>query len=218
MTKFAVVLSGCGNQDGAEIHESVCTLLSLDLAGVKYECFAPDIEQDIVKNFITKEKMPENRNVLTESARIARGNIKDLAQFSAQDFDGIIFPGGMGAALNLSDFAQKGKIAQVNPQVRNAIEEAYRHNIVIAAECIAPTLLALVLGKYGIKITIGDDENLAKTLEELGVKHQKTKPTEACVDKEHKIVTTACYMFDIGIKDVFLSTQNLVKECLNLLK
>ena len=71
--KVAVILSGCGVYDGSEIYESVITLLRLDQRGAKVQCFAPNIEQMHVINHLTGEEMPEKRNVLVESARLARG-------------------------------------------------------------------------------------------------------------------------------------------------
>ena len=41
------------------------------------------------------------RNVLVESARIARGNISPLSTLSATSYDAVVFPGGFGAAKNL---------------------------------------------------------------------------------------------------------------------
>ena len=105
MKKFAVVLSGSGVFDGAEIHEATLTLFSIMKNGASYEIFAPDIPQHHVINHITGDEMNETRNVLVESARIARGAIKDITDYNAEDFDGLIFPGGFGVAKNLSTVA-----------------------------------------------------------------------------------------------------------------
>ena len=78
--RVAVILSGCGAYDGAEIHESVLTLLRLDQRGAQVQCFAPNIAQHHVVNHLTGEEMPETRNVLVESARIARGAIEDIRE------------------------------------------------------------------------------------------------------------------------------------------
>lgn len=61
--KVAVILSGCGVYDGAEIHESVITLLRLSQRGAEAQCFAPNIAQHHVVNHLTGEEMPESRNV-----------------------------------------------------------------------------------------------------------------------------------------------------------
>lgn len=161
--KFAIVLSGCGVFDGSEIHEAVCTMLAVDQSGCTYQCFAPNTWQARTIDHFTGHAVAiagdeDNRNVLAESARIARGEIKDLAEFKAKDYDAVIFPGGFGAALNLSDFAVNGAECDVNVEVRRAIEESYREGIVIGAMCIAPTVIARVLGKHGITITVGNDK------------------------------------------------------------
>ena len=122
--KIAVILSGCGVYDGAEIHESVITLLRLDQRGAQVECFAPDVAQLHVINHLPGEEMPESRNVLVESARIARGAVKDIGQANAADFDALIVPGGFGAAKNLSNFAVEGAGCSINPQVL-ALAEAF---------------------------------------------------------------------------------------------
>ena len=157
--KIAVVLSGCGVYDGAEIHEATLSLFAISKMGCEYEIFAPDIKQHHVINHLTGEEMSETRNVLVESARIARGSIKSLNEFNADNFDGLLFPGGFGAAKNLSDWAFKGPDGDVIPEIREAITYAVEKNKVIGALCISPVLLAKVL--EGVNLTIGSDEATA---------------------------------------------------------
>ena len=135
-----LVLSGCGVYDGAEIHESTLTMLAIARKGASYQCFAPDIKQAHVINHLNGEEMPEIRNVLVEAARIARGNIKPLTEYNANDFDAIIFPGGFGAAKNLCTFAFDGVECVVIPQVENAIRETVAAEKPIGAFCISPVL------------------------------------------------------------------------------
>ena len=220
--KFAIVLSGCGVFDGSEIHEAVFTMLAVDQSGCTYQCFAPNTWQARTIDHFTGHAVAiagdeDNRNVLAESARIARGEIKDLAEFKAKDYDAVIFPGGFGAALNLSDFAVNGAECDVNVEVRRAIEESYREGIVIGAMCIAPTVIARVLGKHGITITVGNDKKVAAGLAKMGARHQDCAATEVCVDSEHKIVTTPCYMLANSLKDICTGTRNLVDEMLELI-
>lgn len=219
---FAVVLSGCGVFDGSEIHEAVLTMLALDEAGCDYCCFAPDTWQARTINHFTGHASAiagdeDNRNVLVESARIARGEIKNLNEFRAQDFCGVVFPGGFGAALNLSDFAINGADCDINKEVRRVIEESYKEGIIIGAMCIAPTVIARVLGKEHIKVTIGNDVKVAAGIKKMGAEHENQTATGVCVDKEHKIVTTPCYMLASSIKDIAAGTRNLVQEMLELL-
>jgi enhancing lycopene biosynthesis protein 2 len=216
MPKFAVVLSGCGRADGSEINESVTALLAIDQAGCTYQCFAPDIEQAVVVNTLTNEKMPERRNVLVESARIARGNIKPLGEFDPQEFDCIVFPGGLGAVLNWCDFAQKGVNCTVESSVAAVMEKAYRQKLVIGAMCIAPVVVAKVLGKYGVTVTIGSDKTTAETIAKTGAKHEVKSATEACVDAEHRVVTTPAYMMAKSIKEVYAGAQAMIAAMVNL--
>lgn len=216
MPRFAVVLSGCGRADGSEIHESVSALLAIDNAGCTYQCFAPDIEQAAVINNLTSEKMDEQRNVLVESARIARGNIKNLNEFDVNDFECIVFPGGLGAVTNWCDFAQKGVACTVDASISRVLKDSYENGLVIGAMCIAPVIVAKVLGKHGITVTIGSDETVAEKIEQTGAKHQNSKVTEACVDEANLIVTTPAYMLASSIKEVYQGAENMVKAMIKL--
>lgn len=216
MPKFAVVLSGCGRADGSEIHESVTALLAIDCAGCTYQCYAPNINQSAVINNLTSQKMPETRNVLIESARIARGEIKDLKELKTSDYDCILFPGGLGAITNWCDFAQNGINCNVESSISRALEEAYKNKKVIGAMCIAPVTIAKVLGKHGITVTIGNDAKTAKLIEETGAKHQNTVVTEACIDAKNKVVTTSAYMLAQSIKEVATGAKAMVKAMVEL--
>ncbi len=220
--QIAIVLAGCGVFDGSEIHEAVLTMLAIDQQGAEYQCFAPNTWQARTIDHFTGHATAiagdeDNRNVLAESARIARGQIKDLQAFKAKDYDAIIFPGGFGAALNLSDFAIKGADCEINHEVRRALEESYDEGIVIGAMCIAPTVIARVLGKHHVKLTIGNDTKVAAGLKKMGAEHENKAATEVCVDEEHKIVTTPCYMLANSIKQVAEGTHNLVEAVLDLI-
>ena len=220
--QIAIVLAGCGVFDGSEIHEAVLTMLAVDQQGAEYQCFAPNTWQARTIDHFTGHATAiagdeDNRNVLAESARIARGQIKDLQEFKAKDYDAIIFPGGFGAALNLSDFAVKGEDCEINHEVRRALEESYDEGIVIGAMCIAPTVIARVLGKHHVKLTIGNDTKVASGLKKMGAEHENKAATEVCVDEEHKIVTTPCYMLANSIKQVAEGTHNLVEAVLDLI-
>ena len=214
--RFAVVLSGCGRSDGSEIHESVTALLNIDNMGCEYQCFAPNIDQAFVVNNITQEKMPEKRNVLVEAARIARGDIKDIALLDLDDFDCILLPGGLGAITNWCDFQNKGVDCNVDNSISKILELAYIKEKVIGAMCIAPVVLAKVLGRHSITVTIGNDAGVASAIEKMGAHHQNTKVEDACVDTENKVVTTSAYMLANSIKDVNLGAHSLIKEMIKL--
>ena len=215
MKKIAVVLAGNGVFDGAEIHEATLTLLSIANNGAEYQCFAPDINQAHVINHITGEEMPETRNVLIEAARIARGNIKSLAEYKAKDFDAIIFPGGFGVAKNLCTFAFDGANCSVNPEVEAAIRNTVVAEKPIGALCISPALIAKVLGD--VEVTIGQDEETANAIETLGATHIKTTHGEIVVDEKYKIITTPCYMLDATITQIATGTENAVKKLLEIM-
>ncbi len=216
MPRFAIVLSGCGRADGSEIHESVSAMLAVDSAGCTYRCFAPDIEQAAVINHLTSEKSDERRNVLVESARIARGEIENLNNINLDEFDCIVFPGGLGAVTNWCDFAEKGVACTVEGSVSRVINEAYDKGIVIGAMCIAPVIIAKVLGRHGVTVTIGNDKKTAQKINETGAKHQDTAVSDACVDEENLIVTTPAYMLANSVKEVYAGAVAMVKEMIRL--
>lgn len=213
--KFAIVLSGCGVYDGSEIHEATLTLLAISKLGGEYEIFAPDMEQHHVINHLNGEVMNEKRNVLVESARIARGKIKPLNTFKASEFDVLIFPGGFGAAKNLSTYAFDGDHMKVIPEVEKAIIDMAKHNKPIGALCISPLILAKVLGN--ISLTIGTDATTAAHLEKMGSKHVSTNHGEIAIDTENKIVTTPCYMLESSIAQVYEGIENAVRALIKMI-
>lgn len=212
--KFAVVLAGSGVYDGSEIHEATLALYAISKNGGEYEIFAPNIDQYHVINHFTGEEMAEKRNVLVEAARIARGNIKDLKEFDANNYDSILFPGGFGVAKNLCTFAFKGPDCDVNPDVENALKTMHKAGKPIGALCIAPALIAKILGK--VEVTIGQDAGTAEAITSLGATHVKTDHGEIVFDKENKIVTTPCYMLDATIAQIGEGAENVVKTIMAL--
>ncbi len=215
MKKFAIVLSGNGVYDGAEIHESVMTMLAVDKNGGYYEIFAPDIDQHHVINHITGEEMQEKRNVLIEASRIARGQIKELSKLNMSNFDALIFPGGFGVAKNLCTYAFEGIEMKINPMVEKLVKEAHQSKKPIGALCISPVLIGKILGD--VALTIGQDEKTKKDIESFGGTHQKTTHGEVVTDKKNLIVSTPCYMLDAKITDIEKGADNAVKAMLNIM-
>lgn len=213
--KFAVVLSGCGVYDGVEIHEATLTLLAIEKAGAEYQCFAPDIKQYHVINHLTGEEMQESRNVLIESARIARGNVKDLKTFDANAFDALILPGGFGVAKNLSSLAFDGPKLSVNEDLEQAVLSMVEAEKPIGALCIAPAVIAKIL--KGATVTIGDDEGTIQAIEAMGGNHEQTGHEELIIDERFKLVTSPCYMLDANILQVSEGAENVVRELLSLI-
>jgi len=215
--KIGVVLSGCGVMDGSEIHEAVLTLLAIDRAGAEALCMAPNVRQTHVINHLTgEESKGEARNVLTESARIARGKIRDVLAVKASDVDALVFPGGYGAAKNLCDYAFKGPECAVNADVARLAREVHSAGKPIGVVCIAPALAARLFGDEHPQITIGTDKNTAKDLEKMGAKHVACPVTEFVVDKERKIVSTPAYMLAQSIKEAAEGIEKLVSTVLKL--
>ena len=213
--KFAIILSGSGVYDGAEIHEATLTMLSIMRQGGEYQCFAPDIKQHHVVNHITGEEMNESRNVLIESARIARGNIKALSEFDGKEFDALIFPGGFGAAKNLSTVAFDGANATVIPEVEKAINQMLELKKPIGALCISPAILAKVL--KGVNVTIGTDKGTVEAIETMGATHIETDHGDVVFDEDKLVFTTPCYMLDATILDIDDGATNVVKEIMKVL-
>ena len=216
MTRVGVVLSGCGVFDGAEIHESVITLLALERAGAEVICMAPDVDQMHVINHLTGKESGETRNVLVESARIARGEIRDVAEVQASELDAIMFPGGFGAAKNLCDFAVAGAAAEVHPEVARLVREIVGAKKPLGAICIAPALVAAVLRGTGTRaeLTIGSDADTAAALEAMGAEHIAREQDEICVDAANNIISTPAYMFEGGLARVAAGIDQLVSEVL----
>lgn len=213
---FAVILSGCGVYDGAEIHESTLTLLAIAKTGAKYQCFAPDIKQHHVINHLTGNPMDESRNVLIESARIARGAIKATTEFEAANFDAVIFPGGFGVAKNLSSLALDGPGCIVEESVVSVLKESVTSGLPIGALCIAPAMLAKVL--QGADVTIGNDPGTIEAINAMGGTHHETDHGEVIIDEKYKLVTTPCYMLDASIVQIADGAESVVGELLNLME
>ncbi|MDF2182440.1 isoprenoid biosynthesis glyoxalase ElbB [Neptuniibacter sp. CAU 1671] len=217
MKKIAVILSGCGVYDGSEIYEAVLTLLHLSRTGVAYQCMAPDIEQLHVINHHTGEPVEgEVRNVLQESARLARGEIISLADANPEDYDGLIIPGGFGAAKNLSDFALQGGDAQANPDVVAFSRAMHEAGKPIGLICIAPALTPLLIGK-GVTCTIGNDTGVASAIEQMGGKHKNCPVNDIVIDAAHRVVTTPAYMLAGSITEVDAGIARLVQAMVDLL-
>ena len=213
--KVAVILSGCGVYDGAEIHESVITLLRLDQRGAKVQCFAPDIAQHHVINHLTGNEMPESRNVLVESARIARGEVKDIREAKVEDFDALIVPGGFGAAKNLSNFAVEGANCSVNPDVL-ALAEAFAQACKpVGLMCISPAIAAKIYGP-GVTCTIGKDPETAAAVGKMGATHKECEVTDIVEDKARKLVSTPAYMLARSISEAASGINKMVDRVLEL--
>jgi enhancing lycopene biosynthesis protein 2 len=220
MKTIGVILSGCGVYDGAEIHESVITLLALDRAGVAYQCLAPDIAQMHVINHRTGQVTGESRNVLVEAARIARGKIEPLDDSWIPKLDAAIFPGGFGAAKNYCNYATEGDDCSILPAVESFMTKFVATGKPLGVICISPVVLARAFKGKNLhpKLTVGASSGAAKSLEKFGSKHVVCPVTEFVVDEENKIVSCPAYMYDARISEVAEGIEKLVREVIRLTK
>jgi enhancing lycopene biosynthesis protein 2 len=216
--KVGVILSGCGFKDGSEIHESVLALLALDRAGAEAVCFAPDIPQAQVVDHLAGRPTGEKRNVLVESARIARGKVADVVKADPRALDALLLPGGSGAAVNLCTFGADGEKGTVDPGVARLVRAMHAAKKPIGAICIAPALVALVLGKDHPTLTIGTDAGTAARLEAAGAQHRDCPVEGLVVDEVQRIVTTPAYMLGPSIRHVAAGIEKCVEAVLRLAK
>ena len=217
MKTVAVILSGCGVFDGSEIHEAVLTLLALDRANARVVCAAPDIPQHHVTNHYNKQiSASEQRNVLVESARIARGNIKPLVDLKPEEYQAVILPGGFGAANNLCDFADKGGRCQVQPDVARVLKAAHQAGKPLGFICISPGIAASLFGADKVELTIGNDPGTAKAIEASGAKHVACTVHNLAIDRRLKIVSTPAYMLATRISEVEAGVNKLVQAILEM--
>lgn len=213
--RFAVVLAGCGNKDGAEIHESVLTLLAIDRSGHEYQCFAPDVEQVRVLNFLTNEELKEKRNVLVESARIARSKIRPLSLYDARDFDVLVLPGGFGVAYNLCTFALEGEAMRINEDVTKAVVTTFKAAKPIGALCIAPVIIAKLIPEA--TVTFGEDRKVSDIFAKKGTTVLDAKVPDIIVDAKNKIVSTPCYMHaDARISELAQGIDKLIAALIKM--
>ena len=221
MSTIAVILSGCGVRDGSEIHEAVCTLLAFSKMGVdEIKCYAPNIPQANVINHIENTELEgETRNVLIESARTARGKIADIVELNIDEIDAVVFPGGAGVIKNLCTFQFDGLECQVNEHIKRIITEMHKASKPIGALCIAPLMVAIVLGRMGVKgtVTIGEDKETASHSEAVGFRHIECPASQCVVDDENKLVTTPCYMLAKSVDEVYAGVSRLAQEVIQLI-
>ena len=217
--RVGVLLSGCGVFDGSEIHEATSILIALDRRGAQVTCIAPNVPQAEVVNHLTKKAQAQQvRNVLEESARIARGAVRDVVTVNPDELDALIFPGGFGAAKNLCDFATRAAEARAIPQVERLLMAMHAARKPIGFACISPVIAAAVFGRLHLKprLTIGQDPATAEAINKMGGEHYNVGPTDVHVDEENRLVSTPCYMNDVGPWVVYQGAERLVEEILRM--
>jgi enhancing lycopene biosynthesis protein 2 len=214
--RVAVLLSGCGVFDGSEIQEASSVLIHLSRHDAQYSCFAPNASF-AVYNHATDEQSKETRNALEEAARISRGQIRDLEQLVASEFDALIIPGGYGVAKTLSSFASEGENCNVRADVQEAITDFLNEKKPIGMCCIAPVLAAKTIP--GAEVTLGNSKDMERTVMLMGAKHVEKAVTEIHVDTKHKLVTTPAYMSDAALPhQIYDGIGKMVDKVLHMLK
>ena len=212
MSKIGIILSGCGVYDGSEIYESTFSMLSLDKLGHSFICFAPEKPQmDVIHHASGEGIEGAKRDVYESASRLARGNIKPLTSFEANDWDGVIFPGGFGAAKNLCDFATKGADCSVDADVERCVQSMKQMNKPMTFLCIAPTIAACVLGNEGIRLTIGNDQDTAQKIEQMGATHVDCEVGDYVYDERFHVFTSPAYMLGENMKDVASGIDKTLK-------
>lgn len=213
--KVALLISGCGVYDGAEIYETVLTLLRLDEQDASYQMIAPDQPMAQVINHLTGEEEDGSRNLLVEAARLARGNIIALSTANVEDYDAIILPGGFGVAKNFSTFATEGAECSVDKNVQSFMQAFHKANKPIGLMCITPAIAAKLI-KPGILCTVGQDAAVEGAMTSMGALHKSCAVDEIVVDNVHKVVTTPAYMLAERITEAKAGVFKLVDKVLEL--
>jgi len=226
--KIAVLLSGSGVYDGTEIQEAVFSLLAIAQGGGEAHCFAPDVNQHHVINHLTGDEMKEERNVLIESARIARGEIKPVSAADVSGLDALVIPGGFGTAKNHTKWAFEGPAGEINTEVKRFITEFYKARKPIVALCMGPTTVAKALEGVGesVKMTVGtteesspyDIKGISDGMESTGATAVMKSVSELEIDESNRIITAPCYMMEASITDVHDNAQAAVKEMFRMLE
>ena len=212
MKRFAIILNGCGSMDGSEIHESVSLLYAIDRHGAQYQIFAPDSDQYEVVNHLTGQAMPERRNCLVESARIARGKVAPLSELHVEDFDALVFPGGSGSAKNIFTYARDGEKFTVDEEIAAIIRQFHAAGKPIGAMCIAPLMVARVI--EGATVTMGKDPKTSSLVEKMGGHALPTQHGEVAHDRRNRIFSVPCYMLESRISDIFTDADCMIQSML----
>jgi enhancing lycopene biosynthesis protein 2 len=225
---IAIILSGCGVYDGSEIHETVCLMLAMEENQLDYQFFAPNMDQYHVINHLTSASTESKRNVLEESARIARGNIKPLDQIDINQFDGIALPGGFGAAKNLSTWAIDGENMSVNNQVYDLLLDCLTIKKPILSLCISPMILAKIANhnQMNLVLSLGNTKETSpypiaeihKSIVNMGNTALESNSNQITIDPKYAIVTAPCYMMDVSLLELKHNIDSALEAFVKLLR
>lgn len=224
--KIGLLLSGCGVYDGAEIQETVLAMLAIQEQGAEYFCISVNKNQHHVINHLTGEEMPEVRNMMTEAARISRGQITEISDVSLEDYDAIVIPGGFGSAKNFTSWAFEGPKGTILPEIKEFLRIAVENKKPIAALCVSPVIMAKALegSPFQPEMTIGSDKesspysitDFTAGLESTGTITSMKTVAEIQIDTKNKIVTAPCYMMDATIIEIRKNIEEAIKATIHL--
>lgn len=224
--KIGVLLSGSGVYDGSEIQEAVLTLLAIEEIEAEAICISIDKPQHHVINHLNGEEMNDSRNMLIESARIARGNIKNINDVSPNDIDAMVIPGGFGAAKNFTSWAFNGSDGEILPEVKLLLVNLINIGKPIAALCVSPVVLAKALEGSTITptLTIGTDKEpspyditaFTDGLQKTGMQTEMKSVREINIDVKNKIISAPCYMMEASIVDVRKNIRSAIEALRDL--
>ncbi len=224
--KFGILLSGCGVYDGAEIQEATMAMLAIKEAGHEYQCISLNKEQHHVINHLTGEEIDQRRNMMVESARIARGEVVEVKNISPADIDALVIPGGFGSAKNFSKWAFLGPEGEIDAEIKLLIVNMVNVGKPVCALCVSPVVVAKALEGSGISanMTLGSDQESSPYdiagfnggIEAVGAKAEMKTIKEILVDETNKIVTAPCYMMDANILEIRNNVKQAIEATISL--
>jgi enhancing lycopene biosynthesis protein 2 len=224
---IGLLLSGCGVYDGAEIHESVLSLLVMEQQGWTVTCIGLDKNQHHVINHLTGEEMPENRNMMIEAARIARGNIVSTESLDPETLDALVLPGGFGCAKNFTRWAFEGSAGPIDPAVKKLIQSMHARKIPLVALCVSPVVIAKAFEDTHSEVTLTVGHRDAKSpynqtwftdeLVKTGVRVQEKTHHEISIDEKNKVICAPCYMMEASVLEIYQNIQLAMEALKNML-
>ena len=158
---------------------------------------APDIEQERVVDHLTGEETTEKRNVMRESARLARLPMRSLSEMRPEELEALIIPGGYGPVVNFSTgFARVGEPHGLRGDVQTFL-----------ARCLAARLPigCVSLGEVPLRAAIGA---------EIATPAPPRGPSTLTVDEERSIVHTPGSTAYTRLTDVKSGIDAMVTEVL----
>lgn len=210
--KVAVILAGCGNQDGSELRETILSMLALDQQGIEWQCFAPQSSFTSISH-LTGEPTG-TRDGFIEASRIARGEIRPLNELNPIEYDALFLPGGYAVANMLTTYAEDGASFHILPELEKVLHAMHANKLPIVALCMAPLILAKAFAKKKrLQLTFGPGDFMADVVQEMGHDWVKCKGDEIAIDPVNRVITTPAYVLsDLRLKDLYSACTQIVDQ------